>query len=107
MPPLIVVGPRRPEEVTFLKDTLGSSIVVALLADLDIRRGRWATGRAGDEATLAERDFIERAWGLDETLDAADVRVDTERPLEATVSDVLDVWHRCSTPSTRSVPRPS
>ncbi|MBY8878985.1 AAA family ATPase [Actinacidiphila acidipaludis] len=102
--PLIVVGPRRTEELAVLRDVLAPVLVVGLRVDTAIRRRRQRARlrRAFRPAMLTEweeRDEVERGWGLDTTLAFADHVFDSGVPVEELAQNVLRVW----TESTGSV----
>jgi cytidylate kinase len=95
--PLIIVGPRRPEELEMLRASTEPSVCIALTADEVTRRGRQRERLDGDfDPELlkhwAYRDEVERAWGLDLTLRSADFSVDAVGPLRNVVAAVRDIW---------------
>jgi len=88
--PVIIVGPRRPEEIRYLREKVAPCVVTLLEASFDVRSMR-KFGRA-QSAGLRHRDGIELSWGFDSTRRLADVTVDAEQDFPTVVRDVRDGW---------------
>jgi len=99
--PLIVVGPRRPEEVNLLRSSIGPVVCIALIAVEDARRSRQREKLAADsDPELLDywqyRDGVERAWGLDLTIQGADILIDASGALMDVAYRVRRAWVRAS-----------
>lgn len=90
---LIIVGTRRPEEISHLRATLPNCRVVALRLSFESRVAR---ARSCDAALLMDRDRVETSWGLGEAISDADVRVSAENTVDRVAADVYAAW--CDTP---------
>jgi hypothetical protein len=92
--PLIVVGPRRPQELGYLRAELAPSITVALHTPAKIRASRGADLEARAEGLdgLRFRDETERTWGLDRTLEMADAIFDGLDSPEILAAKVRQLW---------------
>lgn len=88
--PLIVVGPRRPEEIRYLREALTPCVVTFLNASFDVRSLR-KFGRASSTG-LRHRDSIELSWGFGLTERLADVTIDAEQDLSFVISAVREHW---------------
>lgn len=95
--PVIVVGPRRPEEIKLLRAAIGPAVCVGLSVDKATRRKR-QRGRLENEfrpdflRSWADRDEVERVWGLDTSLAQADFLIDGGAPLRDVACAVYGVW---------------
>jgi len=96
---VVVVGIRRPDELSLLRK-IRPSLVVALSASPAIRRKRWqerqADGTRIAEVPWDERDEVERSWGLDEVMKSAEVVIDANRPIDIVVDAVEQAWRTLS-----------
>jgi energy-coupling factor transporter ATP-binding protein EcfA2 len=93
--PALIVGPRQPQEVKFLRDVLGPSLVVALEAPAfirSVRRGNIANLECPNIAWLSHRDLVERDWGIETIIAEADLRVDSTGTVENIAQMILRAW---------------
>lgn len=88
--PLIVVGPRRPEEIRYLREELAPCVVTLLNAPFNVRSLR-KFGRS-ESAGLRHRDSIELSWGFGQTERLADITIDAEQDLRFVISAVREHW---------------
>lgn len=92
---IIVVGPRKLKEIEFLREAIGPTLVVALVASSDIRRYRRLTAADGIQSSrleFAHRDEVERSWGVQEVIDQSDVRIDSTVSKRLLAAQVSRVW---------------
>jgi dephospho-CoA kinase len=102
--PIIVVGPRLPQEVEFLKSALGPTIVIGLEAPdeiREIRRCEPSELRKGKRSWLHHRDMVERSWGADNALNMASVILDATRTPSELVVQVDSIWEEYGIPLLR------
>jgi adenylate kinase family enzyme len=92
--PLIVVGPRLPQELCYLRAELAPSITMALHTPATVRASRGADLEAQADGVdgLRIRDQIERSWGLDRTIEMADARFDGLDSPEILAAKVGQLW---------------
>jgi hypothetical protein len=88
--PLIIVGPRRAEELKYLKDVANPATIVALEASFETRYSRKLGGH--DSTILWHRDSVEKSWGFEDAVRLADAVVDGEQPLPSVVNSVREAW---------------
>jgi hypothetical protein len=94
--PAIWVGPRRPEELEYLRSALlGPIAVIGITAPLYQRERRHSareTSTATQPYSLAFRDAVELAWGVGMTLSMSDFTIHNDGSLEQMAETILRVW---------------
>jgi hypothetical protein len=92
---LIIVGPRRPDEVDLIQHRLGRAVIVALRTPERVRaerRGR--SEQISDDRWLERRDEIEVGWGLERLVSSADLLLDGTLPTQELADVLLHEWIR-------------
>jgi adenylate kinase family enzyme len=92
--PCIVSGPRRPDELQYLRAKLQPTVAIGLSvsdAERDWRLDKrdQTDGRVTDRN---HRDAIEEAWGIGRTIDACDFQVSSHGQPEAVAAQCLELW---------------
>ena len=91
---LIIVGPRRPDEVDLIQHRLGRAVVVGLRTPERVRTKR-RTGpseQISDDRWLERRDEIEVGWGLEQLVSSADLLLDGTLPTQELADVLLHEW---------------
>ncbi|KPM56583.1 hypothetical protein CcI49_00595 [Frankia sp. CcI49] len=93
--PSVIVGPRLPAELAYLRRELPPVLAIGLLLPTAQRWARIARrSSAFDPAAQAVRDEIEENWGLARTLADCDWRISTVGSPRAVVVECLRHWSR-------------
>jgi cytidylate kinase len=93
----IVVGPRLPVELSYLRLQFNEILALGISASDEIRISRrlrqlGAGSRVDMQENLRSRDSVERSWGIEETLSLCDVVINGEQDLHAVVGAVRTLW---------------
>lgn len=97
--PTIVVGPRLPQELRFLRDHLGVSYAIGLdvpASTRERRRPDLKTLISAEKTWLSYRDQLEFGWGVDSTTKKADLVFEGLFPAQPLALTVLKEWHKFS-----------
>jgi Adenylate kinase and related kinases len=102
--PIMVVGPRLPEEVRFLKAMLGPTLIIGLSAPdkiREIRRCDPSELRKDKPSWLRQRDVVERCWGVDNALQMAHIILDATKSPSELLIQAESIWEEHGVPLKR------
>jgi len=95
--PVIVVGPRRPEELDLIRRSIAPVVCLALDVSKSVRRRRQRSRLEGPfhaelTGSWEHRDSVERGWGLDTVINSADHAVNGDEDLDRVAEQARLLW---------------
>lgn len=92
--PCIVGGPRRPDELQYLRTMLRPTVAIGLSVSEEERDRRLdERGQTHERrAQRVRRDTIEEAWGIGRAIEACDFLVASSGEVEVAAAQCLELW---------------
>jgi adenylate kinase family enzyme len=91
--PCIVSGPRRPDELQYLRAMLDPAVAIGLSVSEEERDWRLdKRHQANEQSERDRRDVIEEAWGIGRAIDACDFLVPSHGQPEGVAAQCLKLW---------------
>lgn len=93
--PAIVVGPRLPQELRFVREVVRYSISVGLSVPAGVREKRrpdLCVSCPDDRTWLSYRDEIEFGWGVHRTSKQVDILLDGQAPVQLLANVAWEEW---------------
>lgn len=91
----IIVGPRRPEELSYLRARLRHAFAIGLSVPMEVREER-AMARASRSNTgvvqFEKRNETETTWGLDQTIEQCDLIVEASPGPDSVAARIEEQW---------------
>lgn len=87
--PAIIVGPRTPFEMSYLREQFPDALVVAIQAPVELRESRWRERQVSFTDTWTEREWQESAWGTARLVTSADLILNASEDLDSKVHSVI------------------